>query len=457
MRSEKTPEYRCPRLCYHDKTGRCQCDFYDPEREGDWGCEGAIRLPPVKELLSEKERESQEKRVKELREIRKDKAVLALGAGVSMAMGVPGWVGLLSRMAGYAFRYERYIEGADDSKQPRWAELENALISGKLQVLGRANVLEAAQYVSNILKKRGPVTKDKEDELLKGIILEIISKGTSPGDFRANKGPERKCPPQLRTEAVRWQGTEDPAAPEAWKTAVKQLAQRNSLVAVAYLLQAKRGFRRALTYNYDSLVQEYLVDLFGIPEERIVTHVDGWTSDLDEVKDPIELMHVHGYLGRPNKRKESTAFSRESRRVILSEDSYYSMERDSAYGWTSSVQSYLFHHDTCVFVGFSAEDYNFRRILRQMGKNAPGAVKKRPRHYLILTIDDLAKEAYAGVCRYRLKGRMTPEELREDAELLLSKELAMKAAYWEEYGFYPIWATKDDVAATLMSLLDEDD
>ena len=104
------------------------------------------------------------------------------------------------------------------------------------------------------------------------------------------------------------------------------------------------------------------------------------------------------------------------------------------------------------FVGFSADDYNFRRILRQLGDpNAQRA--NRPKHYLILTIDELVKDTWVSICRSHVPRGTTPEDVRSDTLVLLQKILHMKENYWMRYGFYPIWVSINDIPQTLLSLL----
>ncbi len=367
--------------------------------------------------------------------------MLALGAGISIPMGMPSWTGLLSRMSGYAFQYQSYIaaDTVASADAARLQKLENELIKGDIEMLNGINALEAAQYISLTLGQEPGAVRDG---LIKSIISEIIARNTSPQEFRKSTDCPEPLQGRLKRKGKPWNREE--------KAALRALAEKNTLIAVAYILQAKDGFRRALTYNYDTLVQEYLIDFLEVPAKRVVTHSEKWMPVPKSVNDPIELLHVHGCLPRPNLRGRSPAFPEESQRLILSEDSYYDMERGGAYDWQSSVQSYHFNRDTCVFVGFSAEDYNFRRILRQMKTYTS---TDRPEHYLILTIDGLAKNIYASLCRSQLKAGLNYDELWNDAKVLLNQELSMKAKYWGQYKFHPIWATVKDVPNILMSLM----
>lgn len=444
MSKSGMPEFVCGRLHKDTPSGSYRCGPCDPE-EGDKGCGATIALPGICELLSDKMAKEQEKLKRDIRQAREQgSAMLALGAGISVPMKMPNWTGLLSRMSGYAVQYRNYIGVeatgmATSTDKAHLRRLEDELIAGKIEMLNGINALEAAQYISLTL---GREPGSMRDGLIKSVISEIIVGNTSPEKFKKSDDCPTVLKDRFKKKKKRWNKGE--------KAALCTLAKSNTLIAVAYILQAKDGFRRALTYNYDTLVQEYLIDFLEVPAKRVVTHSEKWTSVPKGVDDPIELLHVHGCLPRSKLCGQSPAFPEESQRLVLSEDSYYDMERGGAYDWQSSVQSYHFNRDTCVFVGFSAEDYNFRRILRQMGTYES---TERPEHYLILTIDGLAKDIYASICRSRLKRGLNCDELREDAKVLLNQELAMKAEYWGQYNFRPIWATVNDVPGILMSLI----
>ena len=122
------------------------------------------------------------------------------------------------------------------------------------------------------------------------------------------------------------------------------------------------------------------------------------------------------------------------------------MKKQGAYNWFNTIQSYYLNNSTCVFVGFSGDDYNFRRILRQLGHgNARG-------HYLVVMIDDLYKDIYKNTCQYFASSKSS-DEIAHMAKLLLDRILESKDKYWREYRFYPIWVTIEDIPKALVSLL----
>ena len=428
-----TMEYICKRLKRCSFGRRYTCCYRSRDRRNNpMGCQSQIELPGIGALLDSEMNDKRQENIEKLKNTLQWGATLVLGSGVSIPAGLPDWAGLISRMSGYALQYQQYIESntSDIKNQVRLAQLERELISGDLKILGGVNMLEAGQYISQQLE----ATREQAGEdLLKEVLTAIVEESKTAEDYLAE-----------------WKKLHPGMEPERGDIAsARAVAHDNTLCAVAYLLQAKGGFRRAMTYNYDTLVQEYLISVFGISESRIVSHSEQWTPFTE--RDPIEIIHLHGCIPRVANRGRGTAFPQESHRVILSEDSYYDTERNGAYNWQNSVQSFFLNRESCAFVGFSADDYNFRRILRQLGK-----CSEHHAHFLFMTVDQIALDTLESVCQNRLKVHRTvcPDVLKHDALLLLNRQLSMKARYWEnKYHFFPIWVTIADIPKTLLSIL----
>lgn len=399
------------------------------------GCHSRISDNLVKELMDQvqlrlsqdrPERPNREVHQKAIRKkIAEKRAALVLGAGISISMDMPNWQGLVSQMSGSVFQYQDYMKKEDSAERKNLLDIEQRLISGGLRIFNNNNVLESGQYIAQAL---GSAAKEKTgDELLAEVVSAIIERSKRPSQ---------------------WLG-EHPLSAEKPDDLMK--AGQNSLFAAAYVL--KNGFHHALTYNFDTLTQESLIEIFHVSPERIITHPGEWSEVLPHDAEDIEIFHVHGCIPRrANLKSPSPAFPKESSQIILSEDSYYNTERYEAYNWQNSIQSYYLNRDSCVFVGFSAEDYNFRRILRQMG-DVSKSKPKRPRHYLILTVDDIVRDVWKNVCLSRLPEGTSIEEIKTDSVLLLTRQLEMKEDYWKRYDFFPIWTTIPEIPEFLLSLL----
>lgn len=411
------------------ESGQARCRMPDSVMK-EHPCPSCIELPLVDALFSNsKMKDAQTAHLDQIREaLSRDRATLVLGAGISIPMGMPNWLGLISQMAGHAQRYSHYAPGSAGGT-PTALKLENELVSDGLQLFKGVNVLESAQYIEETLR-RAAREKPVQD-LIKETLSSIIEQSMTLDTWTEERWKKDYPAVSLTSFAA---------------------AQRYSLCAVAHLLSVKNGFRRALTYNFDTLLQEYLIDLFGVSPDQIFTHPGEWsTYQGQDSKDSIQIFHVHGCIPRKKSQiSPSSAFPKESDQIILTENSYYDTERFGTYNWQNSIQSYYLNRDSCVFVGFSADDYNFRRILKHTGKNRRSDGSP---HYLLLTVDDTARETWATICRRSLFSDASEDQVREQTLQLIQMQLDMKTLYWEQHGFYPIWVTVNDIPAYLLSLL----
>lgn len=416
------------------------------------GCESSVELPSVLSILSGEQKDERDRAIEEMRKsIRKDRAALVLGAGISKRAGMPAWSGLISKMMGYAIQYDQLIgkragvikSGEDEKK--RLLELTDMLISGKLSLLGKVNTLESAQYVAQLF---GTSAVDSEKLSIGAMVRRIVDQSIPPRELLLDKRTG------LLDDIQKIDGYESMSAAQlVEKLGGERVAQSESMFAVSRLLSEKKGIRRAITYNYDPLVQEYMTELYQGTD--VLTHPCALGKGKPRAN-TREIYHVHGFvpgerhLGKGNER----AFPGESGSIILSENSYYRMEQTEAYDWPSSIQSYFLNQYQCIFVGFSAEDYNFRRILRQIGAGDP----EKP-HYLILSVRRWISDTYEEVCRARLRqsgGSLGEDDLKNisrDAILLLRYVLACRAVYWRKRSIYPIWVTTKEIPQLLTALL----
>ena len=422
------------------------------------GCESTLSYPPIDDLLHEKQRDRQKKYIDRVKEfIRAGQAALVLGAGISKPSEMPLWGPLISKMMGYAIHFDLagkvqpsfYTKDSPEGK--RLLKQSKDLIDSRLQLLGKVNPLEAAEYVAQLFHdgvSEGRTRRKLEETAVAAMISHIVDASKTPQELLFKDAPELEkkvsCGVSL-PEAVAGAG-------------VAEIAARNTMFAVSYLLSAKNGIRCAMTYNYDPLVQEHMLDLYGIEEAHLITHPGQWNKDTAGDVGIREIFHVHGFVPgqRHLDRHCGRIFPSSSGPLILSEDSYFRIEREEAYNWSSSIQSYLLNKYNCLFVGFSADDYNFRRILRQRG--ITGNADPSHPHYLILTIDDWVRNIYQDVCRANIGKDSTMnaddvEELSQNAILLLQYVLEARANYWWRFRIIPIWVTKNDIPQLLTSLL----
>ena len=142
------------------------------------------------------------------------------------------------------------------------------------------------------------------------------------------------------------------------------------------------GYQEVLTYNYDNCIELCLNMRAKIPKKKINTIS---YNDKEIVFKPhmINVAHVHGKVNILDRADNSDG-------IILAESSYRDMEK-TEYLWQNTVQAHAMLNNPCLFVGFSAQDYNFRRII----KNCEN-IKNT---YIIFTIDDIIRN----VCKNNFK------------------------------------------------------
>ena len=430
------------------------------------GCEFKEAPKSVVELLNNNQIKDRNNRIADIKEsIHKGKAALVLGAGVSVPSGMPMWDELISKLLGYALQYDLLndclLHGSTAEERKKFEEpihLTQGMIDGNLCILGNVNTLESAEYVAQLCCDCNAEKwiQEKLPELsIKSMVSQLISSSDGPQDLiekeqnkRTERGEEKYTDAELRE-------------PE-------NTANMNTMFAVANLMACDNGIHQAVTYNYDPLVQEHLMDLYSIPARSILTHPGRWNEYNDDTPNLRQFYHIHGFVCGNRHLKDchdtdwERVYPQETGPLVLSEDSYYRIEQREAYNWSSSIQSYFFNKYNCIFVGFSAEDYNFRRILRQMGDTLDGegnAKTSHPWHYLILTVDGWVKDIYKAVCRAYWKSHKKVKEdasdqIGQDTKYLLQKVLASREQYWVRFGIKPIWVTKDDIPGLLTGFLE---
>lgn len=430
------------------------------------GCWSHICFPTVDAILSEKQKKERREYLADIRSnIKRGSAALVLGAGISKPAKVPLWGELISKMMGYAIQYDYLAQvhlshaDVDPVKKCRIMKRTGQLIHGNLSVLSKVNVLEAAEYVAQFFDDdtaEESIRSQLPEAAIRSMIERMLNSAHTPRSLLYSDCNNHRGSDTVFASIADALDRGETVAKSLLGVDIKKIAQLNTMFAVSYLMSHRNGIRKAMTYNYDPLVQEHMMDLFGVSSNSIITH-PGKQGKLIS-GDICEIYHIHGFVAgqRQLSRSCPDVFPCESGSLVLSEDSYYRIEQEEAYNWSSSVQSSFFNKYGCIFVGFSAEDYNFRRILRQMGRKESS---DRPRHYLILTIDDWIKNTYEDICHASFEGHQqvcgdTVKEVSEDTVLLLQYILQCRAEYWKRFNIYPIWVTVREIPEVLTSLIE---
>lgn len=436
----------------------CKC----VQTEQDYcGCWSSIEIPLVNDILADAQKEEHRKYIDNIKKsIREDQAALVLGAGISKPCGMPLWGPLISKMMGYAIQYDvigkdnPHLYKKDTPEGKRLLTQSQDLISGELSLLGKVNALEAAEYVAQLFDvdaDSSQLRQKLEGEAIGRMVHRIIDESMTP--------EELLCDDRTGLNDVKDSIIRDGLLPvqAVMKAGFSRVAAQNTMFAVSYLLSSDKGIHRAMTYNYDPLVQEHMMDLYGLDKSQLLTHPGKWGEGTTGKVNLREIYHVHGFVAghRHLEKNYKEVFPEKSGPLVLSEDSYYRIERNEAYNWSSSIQSNFLNKYQCIFIGFSAEDFNFRRILRQMGDKPT----EKPPHYLILVIDDWISNFYEDVCRSCMKKnkritRVMVNQIATNAILLLQYALECRAAYWRRFNICPVWITSKEISGLLASLID---
>ena len=453
-------------ICSQDKDNKC-------------GCLSNIASTSVNIILSKEQIDDRNDYINEIKNsINNETLALITGAGISKPSKMPLWTDLISRMMGYAIQYnfmeKKHLTTEDSAFFSNLNDLSSRLIKGELKILSNVNPLESAEYVAQFLDDASFID-DKRDKLpdisIKTMIRRIIKHSLPPSKLLMKELRDtRNSGLGLPDELMKYNGNGSIASviknieQENAEKYLSEIASLNTMFAVSYLMYHEKGVRQTMTYNFEPLVQEHLLDLYGLNNEKILTHPGKFSSTAYGSKDDLrEIYHVHGFVPgeRHTKRNIPHVFPEESDYIILSEDSYYRVEKNEAYNWSSSIQSYFLNKYNCLFVGFSADDYNFRRILRQTRSIKPkpkSDFDDKKKHFLVIPINDWVRNIYENICHMSINtntkiGSDLLNRISENALLVTQQVLKCREEYWKRFNIFPIWVTVEEIPKLLASFI----
>lgn len=371
------------------------------------------------------------KRMEELKQSIKDESLcFILGAGVSQSKGLPNWQKLLSKMIGrvlYSYdgiKGEKEIPSVQDLSRSAKASEKEKFSRGcegeYVDCLNGINLLEVAEYLLNYF----------EDTL-------------KAGDKKIRCGIAEKQMMSLLHYAL-YSGMDG-------KLTDLDTDKTTTLGAVAKVITSRFGEKQerqdVITYNYDDLLEKY-IQLSAVNEDIIksITYTDK-DKKLEENK--VNICHIHGKVSLEEE-------DGDSKHIILSESSYHDIE-DVEYKWVHTVQVNAMLNNTCLFVGFSADDYNFRRIVRKSEKTGNS--------YILFAVDDFVKAVFGKIVQDERKtfpGK-SEEEIYKDIfgshdkyryeKLMFTFMVHSKTLYWEKQKIKPIWTTLGELPAIIEQLV----
>lgn len=470
-------KFRCSQLISGCHIGRCECST---NSESNCGCSPMIRLPSISDLISKNQCDDRKITIQKLKEIvrGREKIALGLGAGVSIPVKLPNWYGLVSKMLGYSIQYDimnNRKEELTEEDIARAYELTNAMINGNLESLRSTDTLESGEYIAQHFSD--PDASEKVQRQIPGMSMQImlermLRKAKMPLQFLEEMQVESKgiFGPNMSISDLEivtnwWKNLQKEKSlfgqleslattlPRQKDDILKIIAKENTMAAISYLLSSSNGIRKVMTYNYDPMVEVYTHELYG----NSILCRDGEDGCLAYPSgEDLEIFHVHGFVpGWIREKYSYLNLPNTSESLILSEDSYYDIERSGIYDWSSRTQACFLNDWSCIFVGFSASDYNFKRILRQMEMRRKPGCNEECKHYIIFTVDDIAKTTYQDICKYYISKNISTnaEQIQKDTLFLLRNILECKRRYWQRFNIKPIWITVPEISELLVSLV----
>lgn len=389
-----------------------------------------MRLSDLKEPLYDEVEKLRQESIKDLKNAyKKEKIALVLGAGIDVPLGLPDWNRLLSMCFGMtlamgAFSQRNYEEVHKQLQSDRMG-LQREQIKECIQALVKEGdnrikapisnmALENGQYFLNcmdIYKDETSLAMKNESAVSKSLYKQLIGNCLQP---------------------------------------VYSLTEKKDGIFLSRILRAcakmvKEGkVTEVVTYNYDTLLETCLEEIEDIHD--YMDHVDA--ESLTDSTGKINIYHVHGCIPTKVKitdKKIAKLCGKASEDIVLSENDYYEIEK-YPYDWRNVVQAKLLLQNHCLFLGFSGDDYNFRRILKLQPKQKD---KRTKRHYQMIALDGIWKDISREV--EKIEKDNAKQQIMKQA--MLNYYLDMRQRYLADYGIQPIWTTYEQLGDTLEAIM----
>ena len=379
----------------------------------------------LNEILEPSLIELNEKNLRELSGYINDgkKVTWILGAGVSKPAGIPLWTECLQKMWNRMLMLGRtdktnniaeadYFDDAMKNLQKQakgseeFLDILNKEIKGESnsynKIFVKGDVLEVAEYMRNFIYQTLNTSTEARAEL---VFKEIVKDSLKP---------------KMKLSGNQWKEKLD------------------SMVAgklADYLISDNKPENKRQTvivYNFDDLLEVALEQKMADTSScHVKASVQSGQSDSEN---GIYIYHPHGLL-----KILGADMGEESQKLVFTESSYRKLE-SKAYIWENSVQAQALSETSCIFLGFSGTDYNFRRILKntEMGKEYRGQ-----KHYFFISLESMLKGM--------MDKTMSSDEILYQ-KLLMTKKLYAQYIYWKNYGIIPIWTTRSELPEMIMRI-----
>lgn len=379
------------------------------------------------------------------------KFTFVLGAGVSADFRIPNWEELIFRINFSKYWQHMYGESENppklyvaENRENRDKTREN-LKNGLFRL--NSNLYEWAQYAEN---------NYNQDEELK----ERIHCMERPSGVKVKN-----------LDNTLYSVVKDALY---FVASVNIKTEKTSLDYICEIAKKKK-VDRIITYNYDDCL-EYCWDRTDVTNASskaikcfpIFDKQQLYERNIDR-QGISEIYHVHGFIPHfseftDDKSRfgeiEKAFNSYDGKKLILSEISYDDMQEE-IYKWRNDIQVDTLLRYSCIFIGFSATDVNFKRIVKQLSKTAAKRNEREsPDHFITICIDDYIKNFYCGDERIKdtadflniLKGE---DDKRKQLYPYIISAIEMmidRRDYLVRYGIYPLFTTIEDLPKLLCKI-----
>ena len=328
------------------------------------------------------------------RKICEQPCTLVAGAGVSTSAGFPTWKKLLKNIASIYFTHWRF--SCEHESQSTIVPPKNISIAFWESFMWD---VQSQHLADKLIKIHDPLTVAQ-------MILSRVAKDNQQ---------------YLIRKAL--YGDESSIKPSPLMKAISDLCTAQNITAV-------------MSYNYDDLLEQAL-------KKRSVSLSPIWGASMIPHKGSMPLYYPHGYL----KQDGGPVVP-----IVLAEDDYLSYSTES-YDWRNLLQLGLFSTSCCLFVGFSMNDPQIRRLLWIAKRGGAGP------HYSFLSskgtedeevemleslVDTQLNDFGVRVIRYPL----TSTGDRHGRLLSLIKEINKTTTIQEVFGLNDTWRLDFEISST---------
>jgi len=361
-----------------------------------------------------------------------------LGTGVSIPAGIPDWCQLLDNMWHIYIKTE-FSENMDSQPGDFKSSVYKCIRLPRECCISPPHgndLLEYAEYLRTSCYKESSMSGQQED-YVNNMFIHKVREGLRYPDkkwdknfFLNNAGAEL-----LRN--------------------ICELVKKHSL--------------NVITYNFDDFL-EACMQASGASFKSISdanTMYGQW--DIKNKK----IYHVHGCV-----RLTNFSGALESKSIVLAESEYMLAEKYT-YDWLNAVQAERLHRKDMMIIGFSAQDYNFKRILHNLSplpleeqvkleneldrildawEHGQGKGVFNPDmhiHFIFLPVEDFLRNMRFQENEPEDFGLVAPtdKQWRDYICFVLRAFIDSRMTYLRKYGILPIWTSYETLLEMLKYLL----